>query len=69
LTSPPPFAERVRFIVQLPVPVGVRRAASAVQLVRLLVSGAVPPFRQTGEWLELTVPSILAHEVIAVDLA
>jgi hypothetical protein len=36
---------------------------------RLLVSGAVPPFRRTGEWLELTVPSILAHEVIAVDLA
>ena len=36
---------------------------------RLLVSGAVPSLRQTGEWLELRVPSILAHEVIAVDLA
>ena len=44
-------------------------AGRAPQGVRLLVSGAVPPFRHTGEWLELTVPSIRAHEVIAVDLA
>jgi hypothetical protein len=44
-------------------------AGRAPRGVRLLVSGVVPPFRRTGEWLELTVPSILAHEVIAVDLA
>jgi hypothetical protein len=36
--------------------------------VRLLVSGAVPPFRQDGGWLEVAVPSVRAHEVIAVDL-
>ena len=36
--------------------------------LRLLVSNTVPPFRQSGGWLELAVPSIKAHEVIAVDL-
>jgi hypothetical protein len=36
--------------------------------VRLLVAGTTPAFRQTGEWIELAVPSILAHEVVAVDL-
>lgn len=36
--------------------------------LRLLVGGTVPPFRQAGEWLEVAVPSIRAHEVVAVDL-
>jgi len=36
--------------------------------VKLLVSGKVPVTRQEGGWLEVTVPSILDHEVIAVDL-
>jgi hypothetical protein len=36
--------------------------------VRLLVSGTETPFRQTRDGLELTVPSIKAHEVVAVDL-
>jgi hypothetical protein len=36
--------------------------------VRLLVAGTIPQFRQSGEWLEVTVPSILEHEVVAVDL-
>jgi hypothetical protein len=35
--------------------------------VRLLVADAAASLRQTGEWLEVTVPSILAHEVVAVD--
>ncbi len=35
--------------------------------VRLLVADAAVPLRQTGEWVEATVPSILAHEVVAVD--
>jgi hypothetical protein len=36
--------------------------------VRLLVGQVAPPFRQAGPWLELSVPSIRAHEVVAVDL-
>jgi hypothetical protein len=36
--------------------------------VRLLVAGTVPASRQTGEWLEVTVPSITAHEVVAIDV-
>jgi hypothetical protein len=36
--------------------------------VRLLVSGAAPPLRGSAGWLEVVVPSIRAHEVIAVDL-
>ena len=36
--------------------------------LRLLVAGTDLPVRQSGEWLEATVPSIRAHEVVAVDL-
>ncbi len=36
--------------------------------VRLLVANQTVPTRQTGEWLEVIVPSILAHEVVAVDV-
>jgi len=36
--------------------------------LHLLVAGEAPAFRQSGEWLEVTVPSIRAHEVVAVDL-
>ncbi|MEO8359252.1 MAG: beta-galactosidase trimerization domain-containing protein [Vicinamibacteria bacterium] len=36
--------------------------------VRLLVSDAAPAFHQSGGWLELRVPSIRAHEVVAIDL-
>lgn len=36
--------------------------------VRLLVAGQAPPVRESGGWLELVVPSVLAHEVVAVDL-
>jgi hypothetical protein len=36
--------------------------------LRLLVGGTDLPVRQSGEWLEATVPSIRAHEVVAVDL-
>ena len=35
--------------------------------VKLLVAEIAPAFQQTGEWLEVTVPSILAHEVVAID--
>jgi hypothetical protein len=36
--------------------------------VRLLVAGTTPPVRESAGWLELTVPSVLAHEVVAVDV-
>jgi hypothetical protein len=51
--------QRVR--LRLPNPV---RARS----VNLLVAKTAAPFRQDGEWVELSVPSIGEHEVIAVDV-
>ena len=36
--------------------------------LRLLVANTSPPYRQTGEWLEVTVPSIAEHEVVAMDV-
>jgi hypothetical protein len=36
--------------------------------VRLLVAGTTPTVRESQGWLELAVPSIRAHEVVAVDL-
>jgi hypothetical protein len=37
--------------------------------VKLLVSGQVPRTQQSGVELRLTVPQILDHEVIAIDVA
>jgi hypothetical protein len=56
----PAPAQKVR--VKIP---GGRRPSG----VRFLVSGGQPVFRQTGNTLEVEVPSIGLHEVIAVDLA
>lgn len=53
--------QRVR--VRLPGEARVRSGA-----VRLLVANTTPAFRQSGEWLELTVPSIAEHEVVAIDV-
>jgi hypothetical protein len=36
--------------------------------VQLLVAGRETPSRLSGRWLETTVPSVLDHEVVAVDL-
>ena len=41
---------------------------STARRVHLLVSGSAPAFHRSGRWLEVRVPSILAHEVVAVDL-
>jgi Hypothetical glycosyl hydrolase 6/Beta-galactosidase trimerisation domain len=49
--------------VRVRVPDGLR-----ARQVRLLVAGTTPPFRQSVEWLETTVPSVRAHEVVAIDL-
>ncbi|MCS7315980.1 MAG: hypothetical protein NZ554_10925, partial [Bryobacteraceae bacterium] len=38
-----------------------------VRQVSLLVQGGRPACKQNGEWLEMTVPSIGIHEVVAAD--
>jgi hypothetical protein len=55
----PVGAQRVR----VRVPDGLRAKG-----LRLLVAGQAPPFRQSGERLEVEVPAVRAHEVVAVDL-
>jgi hypothetical protein len=71
LTNPMMMKGPVRELL----PVGEQRVRVRVpdglqaRQVRLLVGGTAPPFRRSGEWLEVTVPSIRAHEVVAVDLA
>jgi hypothetical protein len=52
-------AQRVR--VRLP-------GGLAARGVHLLVAGTSPEFRQSEGTLELTVPSVLVHEVIAIDV-
>jgi hypothetical protein len=37
--------------------------------VQFLVGGNTPQVRRSGGWVMVTVPSIVDHEVIAVDLA
>ena len=49
--------------VRLRMPEGLRAKS-----VRLLVAGTTPSVREAAGWLELTVPSVLAHEVVAVDV-
>jgi Hypothetical glycosyl hydrolase 6/Beta-galactosidase trimerisation domain len=49
--------------VRVRVPDGLR-----AKQVRLLVAGTAPTFRQSGEWLETTVPSVRGHEVVAIDV-
>ena len=39
-----------------------------VRSLRLLVAGLTPDAHQTGEWLEVTVPSVEVHEVVAIDV-
>jgi hypothetical protein len=55
----PVGAQKIR--VRLPHPL---RARS----LRLLVARQSPTFQQKGEWLEVTVPAITAHEVIAINV-
>ncbi|HVW22244.1 MAG TPA: beta-galactosidase trimerization domain-containing protein [Opitutaceae bacterium] len=55
-------------------PVGAQRVrlrlerGLAVRGVRLLVAGSAPEFRRADGWLEVDVPSLGLHEVVAVDL-
>jgi hypothetical protein len=49
--------------------VGLRLPAGArARAVRLLVAGREVPVRESAGRLEVVVPSVLAHEVVAVDL-
>ena len=57
LIPSPPQKVRVRL------PVGARP-----RNVQLLAAGQTPANRVTSGWLELTVPSVLDHEIIAIDL-
>ena len=43
-------------------------AGAAAKDVRLLVAGQAPATRRDGEMLSVVVPSILDHEVVAIDL-
>jgi len=36
--------------------------------VQLLVGGGAPRTAEDGGWLSVTVPTVLDHEVVAVDL-
>jgi len=49
--------------VRLRLPAG--RKASKVQL---LAGGQQPACRENGGYLEVVVPSVLVHEVVAIDL-
>jgi hypothetical protein len=49
--------------VRVRLPVGAR-----VAKVQLLAAGRTVPARQSGAWLEVTVPQVLDHEIVAVDL-
>ena len=70
LTNPMLMKGRIRELL----PIGEQRVRvrlperSRAKGVRLLVAGAAPPFRESGGWLELAVPQVRAHEVVAVDL-
>jgi hypothetical protein len=50
-------------LVRARLPEGLR-----VKSVRLLVANLTPTFHQDGAWVELSVPSITAHEVVAIDV-
>jgi hypothetical protein len=70
LTNPMMMKGPVREII----PVGEQRVrvrlppGATARAVTLLVGGLRPDFRQAGQFVDVTVPSIAAHEVVAVDL-
>jgi hypothetical protein len=48
--------------------VRVKLATLRAKSVRLLVADSTPAFTQSGEWVELTLPSLRDHEVVAIEL-
>jgi hypothetical protein len=69
LTNPMMMKGPVRELIPVTAQVvRLRLSDQRAKRVRLLVAGSTPQFRQTDEWLEVTVPSILDHEVVAIDV-
>ena len=52
------------YTVRLRIPAGL-----AVEGVHLLEAGTDPVTSREGDWLVLTIPSVLLHEVVAVDVS
>jgi hypothetical protein len=48
--------------------VRVRLTGERAGRVRLHVAGTIVQPRRSGEWIEVTVPSVLEHEVNAIEL-
>jgi hypothetical protein len=69
LTNPMMMKGPVREPVAVgPQVVRVRLAGERAGRVRLLVAGAIVQPRRSGEWIEVTVPSLLEHEVVAIEV-
>jgi hypothetical protein len=69
LTNPMMMKGPVRELIPVPAQiVRLRLSDQRAKRVRLLVADSTPQFRQTADWLEVTVPSILDHEVVAIDV-
>ena len=71
LTNPMAMRPNARQLIPSPpqhVVVRLPKGAKAAR-VRLLVAGRDVPVGQTGGPVRLTIPSVLDHEVIAIDLA
>jgi hypothetical protein len=59
--------------VREPIAVGpqivrIRLPGERASRVRLLVGGGIVQPRRSGDWIEVTVPSLLEHEVVAIDV-
>jgi hypothetical protein len=60
--------------IREPIPIGAQKLRARLpegkkaRRVQLLVSGQTPRVEESGGWVVLTVPSILIHEVVAIDL-
>jgi hypothetical protein len=44
-------------------------AGTAAKMIQLLTAGASVPVQQRGDTINLTVPSVEVHEVVAIDLS
>ena len=70
LTNPMMMKGPVREIL----PVGAQRVhvrlpdGLTARGVHLLVAATTPKFQQQGQWLDVTVPSVAMHEVVAIDV-
>src|SRR5262245_14936390 len=69
LTNPMMMKGPIREIIPVTTQtVRLQMSEQRAKRVRLLVANSTPAFRQTGDLLEVTVPSILDHEVVAIDV-